>query len=110
MALVLRARTFKDWLRANLSAGELRDLANHGADTGWYGLTYTSDTVKLFDRYGEEMWEVLVRMADDFGNKNVADLMAGFNRADMMHSVDGFKNLVVWAVAEEYAREMAGEG
>ena len=106
--LIVRARTFKDWMRANLKS-ELRDIADHGADAGWFGLTYTADAVKLFDKYAEELWSVLADMADSLGHKNVPDLIATFRRADMADTVDGMKNLVVWAVAEEYARELAGE-
>lgn len=105
--LIVRARTFKDWMRANLKS-ELRDIANHGVDGGWCGLTYTADTVKLFDKYEEEIWGVLADMADNMGT-NVLGLMATFRRADMADTVDGMKNLAVWAVAEEYARELAGD-
>lgn len=100
--LIVRAKTFRDWMRANFTAGELRDIVNHGVDCGWHGLTYTADTVKLFDKYEEEIWGVLADMADDMG-QNVLGLMATFRRADMADTVQGMKNLAVWAVAEYYA-------
>jgi len=51
---IIRAKTFKAWLQSNLDKGQRTDLANHGADAGWPGLTYTSDIVKLFDKFAEE--------------------------------------------------------
>lgn len=104
-----RHKTFRAWMLATLSKGELEDLASNGADTGWPGLTYTSDTVELFDAYGDEIWEMAVEAAEQYGMKNVAEFIAGFSRADMMGSLDTFKNLMVWFAAEEIAREVAGE-
>jgi hypothetical protein len=98
--------TFRQWLKDNLDAGQLRDLANHGADAGWPGLIYTSDTVKLFDQFGDEIWELAVEQAEQLGEGNVATMIGGFRRADMLDSLDTFKNLMVWFAAEEYARQL----
>jgi hypothetical protein len=93
----------REWFNENLweYAG---DIANHGADAGYPHITYTSDTVKIFDQYGDEIWEMAVQMADDMGNKNVCEMIAGFNRSDMADSLNGFKNLMVWFACEELAR------
>lgn len=97
--------TFREWMIANL-ADSLGDIASHGADSGWGGLTYTRDCVELFDQYGSEIWELAVQQAEDMGCKNVADMIAGFTRADMLGDLDTFKNLMVWFAAEEYARQI----
>ena len=99
----LRAKTFEAWVLANLK-DELSDIAGHGADAGWPGITYTTDCVRLFDRYGDEIWEMAAQDADDMGHKNVAEMIAGFNRSDMLGSLDQFKNLMVWYAVEAIAR------
>jgi hypothetical protein len=99
------AKTFKQWMTANLTRGEMRDLVENGADSGWPGLTYTRDTVVLYDKYEEEIWERLNALADDLG-EHPMKMVAGFGRADMATSGDGFKNLLVWFMAEETAREI----
>ena len=38
-----------------LSAEQIGQLAEYGADTGWPGLTYTSECVQVFDRFAEEI-------------------------------------------------------
>jgi hypothetical protein len=38
------------------------------------------------------------------GNKNVAEMISGFGRSDMLCSLDQFKNLMVWFACEEAAR------
>jgi hypothetical protein len=104
-----RHKTFRKWLLATLSKDELADLARHGADAGWQGLTYTRDTVELFDAYGDEIWDMAYEVAEQYGTKNVLEFIAGFQRADMASSLDGFKNLMVWFAAETIAQEVAGE-
>ena len=106
--MIIRAKTFRDWFNANLK-DEARDIARGGADAGWPGITYTSDTVRLFDKFGDEIWDMAVQDADDMGCKNVADMVAGFGRADMLGSLDQFKNLMVWYACEKLAREIADD-
>lgn len=99
---------FRAWFDENL--GEwAHDIARHGADAGYPHITYTSDCVKLFNEFEDEIWEMAVTMADDMGEKNVASFIAGFKRADMLESVDTFKNLMVWFACEELARAKENE-
>ena len=101
----LRAKTFRAWFKANLGESA-RDIAEHGADCGFPYITYTSDCVRLFDKYGDEIWNMAVEMAEQLGEPNVATMIGGFRRADMLESLDMFKNLLVWFACEELAREL----
>lgn len=103
--MIIRAKTFRSWMRANFSTRELQEIAQRGADTGWHGLTYTSDTVKLFDRFSDEIWDMAVSDAEDMGSANVAEFISTFRRSDMLGSIDTFKNLMVWYAAEKIAQE-----
>jgi hypothetical protein len=105
--MIIRAKNFRSWFRANLR-DSARDIANHGADCGYPCITYTSDTVKIFDRFGDEIWNMAVEEADSLGCKNVADMIAGFRRSDMLDDLTTFKNLMVWFACEMLARESAG--
>lgn len=98
--------TFTDWLQDRLDAQQIRELAEHGADAGWPGLTYTGELVELYDRHEEELWEALAEDADDFGYDCVPAFVATFNRADMTSTADGFKELVVWYAAEREAQRL----
>lgn len=102
--MIIRAKTFRAWFDANLK-DSARDISRHGADAGWSGITYTSDAVKLFDKFGDEIWDILVQQAEDYGNANVAEMISGFARIDMASSLDSFKNLMVWAVVEKLSHE-----
>lgn len=99
-----QTETFRTWFKANLSE-QAHDIANHGADCGFPHITYTTDTVELFDKFGAEIWEMAVQDAEVMGCKNVAEMIAGFGRADMLADLDTFKNLMVWYACETLARE-----
>jgi hypothetical protein len=105
--MIIRAKNFRSWFNANLRA-YARDIAGHGADAGFPCITYTSDTVKIFDRFGDDIWNMAVEEANEFGCKNVADMIAGFQRSDMLDDLATFKNLMVWFACETLAREIAG--
>jgi hypothetical protein len=101
--------TFRAWLREALDLDQITDLANHGADAGWPGLTYTADCVDLYLRFEKEIHEALVEDAEAFGYKSPEVLIAAFHRADMLWTADGRKNLLVWYLAERTARDITDE-
>jgi hypothetical protein len=104
--MIIRAKSFRSWFNANLKS-YASDLAKHGADCGFPCITYTSDTVKLFDRFGDEIWAMAVEEASNMGSTNVADMIACFRRSDMLDDLATFKNLMVWFACETLAREKA---
>jgi hypothetical protein len=106
--MIVRAKTFKAWLKANLGVGYLKDLAEQGALGGFPGLSDYRDTCKLYAKFREEIWDKLSEMAEEQGCANTWAMIAEFKGADL-HTADSAENLLVWAVAEEYAREMTGQ-
>lgn len=46
--------------------------------------------------------------ASDMGHANVCEMIAGFQRSDMMENIDSFKNLTVWYACEKLAHETSG--
>ena len=98
--------TFRAWLTETLDADQINDLANYGADTGWPGMTYTTDCVELYGCYADEIREALNEDAEAFGYDNPEALVATFNRSDMLWSEDGRRTLLLWYMAERTAREI----
>lgn len=98
-------QSFREWFEENLGESA-EDIANFGADSGFPHITYTREAAELFDRFGHDIWEMAYEMAESLGEKSVPAMVAGFRRADMADSLDGFKNLMVWFACEQIAREM----
>jgi hypothetical protein len=107
-SLRIRATTFRAWFSANLKS-YARDIAAHGADCGFPCITYTSDTICIFDRFADEIWDMAVEDAQDLGDANVCAMIANFRRSDMIESYGAFRNLLVWYACEKLARELDDE-
>ena len=99
---------FKAWFVENLSE-YAADIAGHGADQGYPHITYTKDCVVLYEKFEEEIWEMLVEDSESFGHSNPMEFVATFVRADMLDTPDTFKNLLLWYACERVTRELEDE-
>jgi hypothetical protein len=104
--MIIRSKTFKAWFNANLKE-YASDIANHGADAGYPYISYTSDTVTIYNHFESEIWDMLNEAKDEMGYKSVPELITTFGRIDMADDPDQFKNLLVWFACETLAREIS---
>ena len=88
----------------NFDDEQMREIAEHGADTGWPGFTMTSECCEFFDKHALPLWEMLQQQAEDMGEGNVCEHVAKFKRSDMIEHWDMFRNLLAWWALEEAAR------
>ncbi len=115
----INAKTFRAWMRANFDAGELCGIAEHGAESGWPGITYYTDTAKLYRRFADELWQMAFEDYQDQGMQdpdpmayphtwkpNLLKWIADLGGADSVEDGDTFENLMVWYGAERVAREL----
>ena len=107
--MILRSQTFKGWLKANFTMSMLQDLAQYGAAGGFPGLTYYHDTVKLYRRYRDELWQFISDMAEGAGENTLTVLANGNPDYTNVANADQAENYIVWFVAEEYARQFIEE-
>jgi hypothetical protein len=103
--MIIRSKSFKDWFLANLRT-YAQDIAEYGADGGFPCLTYTDDTVKIFDKFASEIWKMAVEDSQNIGYNNIAAMIAEFGRSDMLATIDSFKSLMVWYACEKLARQL----
>ena len=57
---------------------DLEDVYNHGADAGFSGFTYYSDTVAFYKKNKTAIIELAKEQAEDMGF-NVLEMIGGFN-------------------------------
>lgn len=99
----------------------LGEIARHGADAGWPGFTYYSDTCAFFDKNASEILSLAQGLADQVGEDMLA-MVAGFaclrshnlSPDDVFFALRGendestaVKNALAWFALEEVAREIA---
>jgi len=99
-------QTFEQTLRDLLDPEQISELAQYGADAGWPGLTYYTDTVRLHDEHESEIWDALHEDAQDFGH-TIPELIAGFGGSKNVGSMEQLKNLLTWYMAERTAARIA---
>lgn len=91
----------------------LRECAEHGADTGWSGFTYYAETVAFYKRHKKDILALAVEEANDVG-QNVLPFIAGFNCLDVTIEevakaiyagkgamVESIQNALAWYALEE---------
>lgn len=87
--------SFEDWFLANIDAEAAHDLREHGASCGVGGLVYYSDTVPLFNAFGDE----IETMAMDGYDTELWQFAKGCDA----RGITQLKNALVWAAAERLA-------
>ena len=98
----------------------LQDVANHGADGGFPGFCYYSDTCAFYARHQSRIVALVEELADDLG-KSPCKLVAGFrclngdySEAEIGRTLYGPKkghdtqiaNALAWFALEEVARNV----
>ncbi len=99
----------------------VEDVANHGANAGWPGFTYYSDTHKFAMRYRKLIVKMLEEQADEFGQE-VVEMVSSFgtfrhspmdndDRKELYKFLGGGRceqsqitNLMAWFALEEVCR------
>ena len=88
---------------SGMNLSEIAEVAKHGADAGFPGFIYTSDAVKFYEEHHAKIWDMLWEDAEGMGTTPIK-MIAGFNRADMATTYDGFANLLAWYALERAAQ------
>ena len=102
-------RTLEKHLRDNYTHNELADCARYGCQGGFGDFIYYSDTVKYFEQFKEECFEIIEEYNSEMGE-------SGFPKYinDNMEDYTHFANSVIWFAVEwvayaitqgEYIRE-----
>jgi len=89
---------FVQFMADTYEAEELQDIAHHGCASGCAGgMIYYSETIALFDKYRDDLFEIMENWQDETGETPRIPLGDGFTQ---------FANAVVWTCAEIVAYEM----
>lgn len=85
----------------------LSDVSNHGAGGGFNGFIYYTETSKFYDENEEIIWQALEQDVEDFGHKNVLEMISTFNTD--VTDISTFKNLLAWYALEKVASDFQCE-
>ena len=105
-------KTIKEWVLEEVKDETLNieEVVKYGCVNGSVSsLIYYSDTVKFYDQFEDEIWDMLHEDTENFGNDNILQTIGQFNGAENVGSLDQFKNLLVWYAVEETCRKLLDE-
>lgn len=81
--------TIKQFLQTE-EASTVRDIATHGVQSGAIGrLIYTSDLVNFFDRYEQDITEVITNYLEDVTGAHYYDLL----NYELMRDLENYANV-----------------
>ena len=113
-------KTLQNAVIRRVGRDSLRDVANHGADGGFAGFTYYSDTCAFYARHQSRIAALVEEMAYEMG-ESPTHLVAGFrclngdySEAEVGRTLYGPKkghdtqiaNALAWFALEEVARNV----
>lgn len=110
----LKAEVIEEALDSGNNDSEIKtffeDLLSHGCVSGMIGkLIYYKDTVEFYDKYEDEIENLLEEMRGDYGYKNRFEMIGSLNGAENVGNTMQEKNLLSWFAFEETARQLANE-
>ena len=105
----IRSKTFKQWMLRSFTNKELSDIATRGARMGCPGMLYYRDTSHLYQKFKDEIWNILVDDMKVSDYDNIFDFMSQTfsKRSKEVETKNQFEALLVWFAAERIAREVA---
>ena len=96
-------KTIKEWILETQDPEDIVNISDNGCINGaCCDLIYYSDTVKFYNDYKEEIWQLLEQEAQEFGYNNIFDFMGTWSEyAKNVDSDTTFKNLLAcWSVEQ----------
>ena len=98
-------KALEKYLRENYSHNELADCARHGCEGGFGDFIYYSDTIKYFEQFKEECFDIINEYNEMTGESGFPSYI---NKN--MDSYTSFANAMIWFAVEWVADEItAGE-
>jgi hypothetical protein len=98
--------SFKQSMKKTFNRQEMRDIVNHGIEGGYHHLTSYSDITKVYQRFHQDIWEMLNDDTDNMGYKHPIEMIATFMGAGNVSCQLTFENLLVWYAAEHVAYDL----
>ena len=110
MPVEFKEDSIKDWILNNLEGSQVAEVVLHGCSGGVVSeLIYYADSCAFYEKYKNEIWEMLWDSHQDFGFDSTLHYIASFNGAADVGSDEQFSNLLAWWACEEVCREVIAD-
>ena len=77
--------------------GYITDVLEHGCQSGVVSsLIYYNDTADFYNKYSDDIYNLLYADMQDFGYQSIPEMIASLNGAKDVGSDEQYKNLLAW--------------
>ena len=89
------------WFKEHYSREDVEEIQSNGLEGGIHGLTYYNETCALYERFKDEIWDMLWEESKE-QCVTVMEFIASFNycRKNNVGGDEQFKNILVWYAIE----------
>jgi len=107
MPVEFKQDSIKEWITSNLDESTISDVVLNGCQGGTIPeLIYYADTNAFYEKYQEEIWQMLWDSYSDCGSDSILHFIETFNGSSGVASDLQFRNLLAWYAAEEVCRQI----
>ena len=105
-------KTIKEWVLETQSPDDIKNIVEHGCVNGACSeLIYYSDTIKFYDNFSDQIWNMLEEYSKDFGAKKILDYLSSYINYKYDSSVNinndtTFKNSLAWWSVEKTCQKI----
>ena len=99
----LTKNTFREFMIDRYTHNTRANMCNHGADGGFPDMTTYFETSALYEKYQDDIWDMLNDDCLDMGEKTTVSFIATLGGVEHAEDDMTFKNLLVWYAAEKVA-------
>jgi len=105
MPVEFKQDSIREWLLDTQEKSTISDVVLNGCQGGTIGeLIYYADSCAFYEKYKEEIWQMLWDSYSDCGSDSILHFIETFNGSKDVASDDQFRNLLAWWAAEEACR------
>lgn len=92
--------TLTCWIKKNLDKDQIVEIVRTGCQGGVNGLIYYPQTTKLYNRFHDEIWQLLFEAANTSG-QTCLEFIAQLGGNALVSHDDAFKQFLVWYAVEQ---------
>ena len=92
----------ESWIINTQTPEEIKDIAEYGCINGTCAeLIYYDDTVKFYDRFSDEIWDLINETSDSLGHDSVFNFFNSWFNRKQVCSETTFKNALALFAVEQ---------
>lgn len=87
----------------------IEEIVRCGCAAGFSPFIYYYDTVKFYDRFEKEIWDLILEAAQNNFSETLIEFLSDLAGSKNVGSLEQFKNLLCWFAVEQVCLEIQAD-